>query len=277
MIQAMHHLRMEGIEKSIAPTAAKSETEFADMFGSAASTGSPAGRLASGAGTSLPGAPKPPSSGSQLGTPDVQSWLNSYYAEQAAANPLGNYTTAASESYQPEKGAPTNFAIDGVFGPDAIFAQALQNQAGNAFTQMTGGSVTGLTSQLPGIPTPQAQTEFDRRLALENADRLASGQPIDTTAYWSDPGSITTGGTTYTSAQLGYAGAAQSSGAQPIFISTANQVGPNTYNVPGYSGTVTGIQPERYYTLQQLEKAGLAAGQPDAQFHPGSWTQTQSV
>jgi hypothetical protein len=29
-------------------------------------------------------------------------------------------------------------------------------------------------------------------------------------------------------------------------------------------------QPGRYYTLQQLEQAGLKAGQPDAQFHPGS-------
>src|ERR1022692_977981 len=66
--------------------------------------------------------------------------------------------------------------------------------------------------------------------------------------------------------------------ALPIYISQANQIqGTNTFSVPGYTGTVTGIQPGLYYTLQQLEQAGLQSGQPDAQFHPGSWTTTQSA
>ena len=109
-------------------------------------------------------------------------------------------------------------------------------------------------------------------LAHQNALKLQSGQPIDTAAYWSDPGPLTIHGHTYTSEQLGYAGAAQSSGPEPIFISQSLQVaGTNTFTVPGYTGTVSGIQPGRYYTLEQLQQAGLPAGQPDAQMHPGSW------
>jgi hypothetical protein len=89
---------------------------------------------------------------------------------------------------------------------------------------------------------------------------------------------MTVNGITYTSQELGYAGPGQSSGPQPIFISQANQIpGTNTFSVPCYNGTVSGIQPGRYYTLQQLEKAGLPAGQADGQAHPGSWTLTQSV
>ena len=110
-------------------------------------------------------------------------------------------------------------------------------------------------------------------MAEQNAQRLATGQAIDTAAYWSDPGSVKLDGTTYTSQELGYAGAAQSSGPEPIFISKANQVpGTDTFTVPGYSGTVKGIQPGAYYTLDQLVKAGLKAGQPDAQYYPGSWS-----
>ncbi|MGA3044180.1 MAG: hypothetical protein ABSF54_25675, partial [Bryobacteraceae bacterium] len=123
----------------------------------------------------------------------------------------------------------------------------------------------------PGIPATAAQQAYDALLANENAQRLASGQPIDTAAYWSDPGPVSYDGVTYTSQELGYAGPGQSSGAEPIYISQAIP-GTNTFAVPGYSGTVTGIEPNRYYTLQQLEQAGLQAGQPDAQFHPGSWS-----
>lgn len=202
--------------------------------------------------------------------PDVQGWLDSYWTERGAAS-------EANVSYQPANGAANNFPAGSVYGPDAIYAQALANQNGNSFAGMTGDNPVEFTSQLPGIPSQQAQQEFDRRLALENLDRLQSGQPIDTTAYWSDPGPITTGGVTYTAQELGYAGPGQSSGAQPIYISDANRLqGTDTFSVPGYAGAVTGIQPGRYYTLQQLEQAGLKAGQPDGQFHPGSWTTTET-
>ncbi len=261
---------------SSSPSSSSSTGDFGNLFESAAAA-SPETSSTAASSVASTTASTTPGGKTTLGQPDVQAWLESYYTEMAAANPLGNYTGAATMSYESGQGSGSNFGANSVFGPDAIFAQALQNQAGNAFAQMTGGSGASLTSQLPGVPTSQAQGEFDRRLALENAQRLASGQPIDTTAYWSDPGPMTFDGVTYTSKDLGYAGPGQSAGAEPIYISTANQVGPNTYNVPGYNGTVSGIQPGRYYTLAQLEKAGLAAGQADAQFHPGSWSEVESA
>jgi hypothetical protein len=211
-----------------------------------------------------------------LGDPDVQAWLNSYYTERSGGNPQG--ASVPNIPYEGAPGAGSNYSANSVYGPDQIYTQALYNQNGYLFANMTGSSPANFTSQLPGIPTQQAQQEFDSLLANENAQRLASGQPIDTTAYWSDPGPITVNGQTYTSQELGYAGPAQSSGAEPIYISQGDQIpGTNTFSVPGYSGTVTGLQPDRYYTLQQLEQAGLKSGQPDAQFHPGSWSSTPNA
>jgi hypothetical protein len=212
-----------------------------------------------------------PAAQTSLGDPDVQGWLNSYYAEMGVAS-------AANTPYQAAPGAGSRYSADSVYGPDQIYTQAVYNQGGYDFAALTGGNPANFTSQLPGIPATPAQKAYDSLLALDNAQRLASGQPIDTGAYWSDPGPTSYGGHMYTSKELGYAGPGQSSGPEPIYISQGNQVpGTNTFSVPGYSGTVTGIKPDCYYTLQQLEQAGLKAGQPDAQFHPGSWTTTQST
>lgn len=299
MIQAVHNQRIEVIEKPEVQTA-PADANFAALFGDAAKaaalpaaapsisvdpvskqavgpvpvTAAPAGSagtgawFASAAPTALP-APFPPSTpaaGTSLGDPNVQGWLNTYYAEQGSPSD-------ANISYQPATGAGNNYGPSAVYGPDAIYSQALANQDGNSFAGSTGGSAAGLTSQLPGIPSQQVQQAFDQTLALENAGRLSSGQAIDTSAYWSDPGSITMGGKTYTSQQLGYAGPAQSSGPEPIYISEADRIpGTDTFSVGGYTGTVTGIQPGNSYTLQQLEQAGLPAGQPEGQFQPGSWT-----
>jgi len=270
MIQAMYNQSLDVVERPPSHPAARSDT-FRAWFSTATATDT-LGTAPPAASANSASAPESTVSaaGTSLGDPDVQGWLNTYYTEQGDLS-------AANTSYQPATGAGNNFAVGGVWGPDAIFAQALANQAGNAFASMTGDNPAEFTSQLPGIPTQQAQQQFDQMLAIENAERLASGQPIDTTAYWSDPGPITLDGVTYTSQQLGYAGPGQSSGPEPIYVSQANQVGTDTYSVPGYNGTVTNIQPGRYYTLQQLEQAGLTAGQPDAQFHPGSWTLTQNA
>jgi hypothetical protein len=267
----MYNHRIEAMERAPSQSTAGS-ADFAELFGDATRTAiSRAIAPAVSAGPASPAASTVPAAQTSLGQPDVQGWLNSYYTEH------GN-SGAATTSYQPAQGAANNFPTGSVFGPDAIFAQAFANQAGNAFATMTGNSAEQFTSQLPGTPSEASQQEFDRRLALENLGRLQSGQPIDTTAYWSDPGSITTGGVTYTAQELGYAGPAQSSGPQPIYISQANQIqGTDKFSVPGYQGTVTGIEPGRYYTLQQLEHAGLTAGQPDGQFHPGSWSTTQTA
>lgn len=271
MIQAIYNRLLEVLDRPLGHTAPGNEG-FAELFGHAAKT---ANRGAGQPAASTDSVSDPPhtlsAAQTSLGAPDVQGWLDSYYVEKGAAN-------SATVSYQPAPGAGDNFPAGSVYGPDAVFAQALANQAGNAFASMTGNNAAEFTSQLPGIPSQPVQQEFDRRLALENLQRLESGQPVDTTAYWSDPGPITTGGKTYTSQDLGYAGPGQSSGPQPIYISRANRIqGADTYSVPGYAGSVTGIQPGRYYTLKQLEQAGLKAGQPDAQFHPGSWSATQSV
>ncbi len=260
MIQSMHNERFEIMERPTTKTPASS-SDFAELFGNVAKTPAPADTVGNTART-IPGSQQP-----ALGDPDVQGWLNSYYTQQGAPN-------AANTSYQPATGAPNNYPDGSVYGPDQIFAQALANQDGNVFATMAGSNAAQFTSQLPGVPSQQAQQEFDRRLALENVSRLQSGQPIDTTAYWSDPGPITTGGVTYTSKELGYAGPGQSSGPQPIYISIADKVAGGAFTVPGYSGTVTGVQPGRYYTLAQLEQAGLKTGQPDGQFHPGSWSET---
>jgi len=279
MIQAMYNQRFELMVRPLGQTAVGG-ANFATLFGDATKTATQAAALLAASADSGSGPVRTlPGAQTILGDPDVQGWLNSYYAERKANNPLvASDGLSATTSYQPAAGAGSNFSADSVYGPDQIYAQALANQVGNAFATLTGDKAAELTSQLPGIPSQQAQQEFDRRLALENLDRLQSGQPIDTTAYWSDPGPITTGGVTYTSQQLGYAGPGQSSGPQPIYISEADQIpGTNTFGVPGYDGTVTGIEPGRYYTLQQLENAGLPAGQPDAQFHPGSWTTTQNA
>ncbi|HTT65902.1 MAG TPA: hypothetical protein VMG35_28825, partial [Bryobacteraceae bacterium] len=197
-----------------------------------------------------------------LADPDVQDWLNSYYAERGDPN-------SASIPWQPAAGAGSNYNADSLYGPDQIYTQALYNQNGYLFATQTGMNPANLTSQLPPIPSEAVQNEYDHLLATQNAERLASGQPIDTAAYWSDPGPVTLNGVTYTSQELGYAGPGQSSGPEPIYISIGHQIpGTDKFSVPGYSGTVTGIQPNRYYTLQQLEQAGLQVGQPDAQYHP---------
>jgi hypothetical protein len=271
MIQAMYNQRFEVLERPPGQTAAGS-ANFAELFGDATKTAAQGTALpaASAASVSDP-VSTVPAAQTSLGDPDVQGWLNSHYAEQGAPSD-------ANISYQPATGAGNNYAAGAVYGPDAIYAQALANQDGNSFASSMGDNAAEFTSQLPGIPSRQVQQEFDQRLALENANRLASGQPIDTTAYWSDPGSIATGGQTYTAQELGYAGPGQSSGPEPIYISQANQIqGTDTFSVGGYTGTVTGIQPGRYYTLQQLEQAGLKAGQPNGQFQPGSWTTTQNA
>jgi hypothetical protein len=227
----------------------------------------PAASNDSSAASSSPG----PANETTVGKPDIQDWLNSYYAEMGDAS-------EANAPYQAASGAPNNYPAGSVYGPEQIYTQALYNQGGNAFAALTGGNPADFTSQLPGIPTTAAQQEYDALLANENAQRLAAGQPIDTAAYWSDPGPVSYDGVTYTSQELGYAGPGQSSGPEPIYISQGEQIqGTNSFMVPGYNGTVTGIQPNRYYTLQQLEQAGLKAGQPDAQFHPGSWTTTEST
>lgn len=270
MIEAMHIQRYEVMEKPPGQITA-SGTDFAALFGDAAAQAPAAPRSASPGDTT--GNPTHTLPGTQptLGAPDVQDWLTSYYTEQGDAS-------AAQASYVPAQGAGNNYPSGSVYGPDQIFAQALANQDGQGFATLAGDNPAEFTSQLPGIPSTQAQQQFDQRLALENLGRLQSGQPIDTTAYWSDPGPITTGGVTYTSQELGYAGPGQSSGPQPIYISTSNQLqGSDKFSVPGYNGTVSGLQPDRYYTLQQLEKAGLPPGQADGQFHPGSWTETPSV
>jgi hypothetical protein len=209
---------------------------------------------------------------SGLGEPDIQSYLNQYWS--AAEQP-----NAGNISYPPAQGAGDNYPAGSVYGPDAVYTQAVANQIGNFFAGLAGSNPASLTSQLPGIPRQQVQQQFDQTLALENANRLASGQPIDTSAYWGDPGPVSLNGVTYTSQELGYVGPGQSSGPQPIFISVANLVPgtTGTFSVGGYSGTVTGIQAGRYYTLQQLEQAGLPARQPDTQFQPGSWSTTQDA
>jgi hypothetical protein len=272
MIHAVDNQRFDLIERPPSQTAVGS-SNFAELFGDAAKTASQGAALpaASADSTSTPAAGTPTAAPTTLGDPDVQGWLNSYYTEQGDPS-------AANTSYQPATGAGNNFPTGTVFGPDAIYTQAVANQVGNSFASMTGDNAAEFTSQLPGIPSPQAQQQFDQRLAIENAGRLASGQPIDTTAYWSDPGSVTMDGQTFTSQQLGYAGPAQSSGPQPIYISQADQIaGTDTFTVGGYNGTVTGIQPGRFYTLQQLEQAGLQTGQSNDQFQPGSWTTPQST
>jgi hypothetical protein len=289
MVHAVQSGTLEAMNRAM-PAMPRSTDQFEDLFESAAtsSSSSKAGAEVLSDRILLQTASQPadsvsspastvPDAKTSLGDPNVEGWLSSYYAEQQGNNPLA-VSGLLTPSFEPAAGAGNNFPTGSVYGPDAIFAQALANQVGNSYANMTGDNAAEFTSQLPGIPTQQAQQEFDRRLALENLERLQSGQPIDTTAYWSDPGPITTGGVTYTAQELGYAGPAQSSGPQPIYISQANQIqGTKTFSVPGYTGTVTGIEPGRYYTLQQLEQAGLKAGQPDAQFNPGSWTETQNA
>ena len=268
MIQAMHNQHFEVMERPTVQPAAASAS-FAELFGDASETATQRTFLSAAPADSVSSPPSTvPAAGASLGDPDVQDWLNSYYTEMGAASD-------ANAPYQAATGAGSNYSADSVYGPDQVYAQALSNQDGYAFASLTGGNPASFTSQLPGIPDTQAQQAFDQELAMENAQRLASGQPIDTGAYWSDPGPISFEGQTYTSQELGYTGPGQSSGPEPIYISQGDLVpGTNTFSVPGYSGTVTGIQPNCYYTLQQLEDAGLTAGQPDAQFHPGSWTTT---
>ncbi|MGC9945042.1 MAG: hypothetical protein ABSF64_01485 [Bryobacteraceae bacterium] len=276
MIEAMSNQHFETIERPPVQMAA-GPANFAELFGDAAK-GAPqtvAAAPAGSAGSASSPFSTVPATQSSLGDPDVQAWLNSYYAERTAANPQDG--GAANIPYQAAAGAASNYSAGSVYGPDQVYTQALYNQNGYLFATLTGNNPANLTSQLPGIPSQQAQQAFDQSLAVENAQRLASGQPIDTAAYWSDPGPMTVDGHTYTSQELGYAGPAQSSGAEPIYISQGDLVpGTNTFSVPGYSGTVTGIKPDCYYTLQQLEQAGLKSGQPDAQFHPGSWSSATS-
>jgi hypothetical protein len=271
MIQAMYNQRFEVLERPVSPLTAGSG-DFAELFGGATETATPGTPLAAAPIASVPStASALPGAQTSLGDPDVQGWLTNFFTEMGAAS-------EANIPYQPAPGAGNTYPAGSVYGPDQIYTQALYNQGGYQFAALTGSNPAEFTSQLPGIPTTPAQQEYDSLLANENAQRLASGQPIDTAAYWSDPGPINFEGHTYTSQELGYAGPGQSSGPEPIYISQGDQVpGTDTYSVAGYKGTVTGIQPGRYYTLQQLEQAGLQSGQPDAQFQPGSWTTTTST
>lgn len=270
MIQSLQQQDFSPTIMQWKPPATAGADDFANVLGSAGGSGAASARAVQ---------PADSSGGEELGSPNVQSWLNSFYAQQAALNMPGDQAMGlnATVSYEPASGAADLYSPDSMYGPDQIYQQALSNQVGNQFATITGMNATDLTAQLPGIPTVQAQQAFDNWLAQNNAQRLASGQAIDTSAYWSDPGPVTLDGVTYTSAQLGYCGPGQSSGPEPIYIASNNQVGANTFTVPGYSGTVTGIQPNRYYTLQQLEQAGLQAGQPNAQLNPGSWSETESA
>ena len=271
MIQAIYNQRFEVGERPPGQTAARHE-DFAGLFGDATNSATQGAALPATppASASIP-ANTVPAAPATLGDPDIQGWLNSFFTEMGAPSD-------ANMPYQAAAGAPAIYTANGVYGPDQIYEQALYNQGGNAFAGLTGSNPANFTSQLPGIPTTQAQQSFDQDLALENAQRLASGQPIDTAAYWSDPGSITFDGHTYTSQELGYAGPGQSAGPEPIYISQGEQIqGTNTFMVPGYQGTVTGIKPNCYYTLQQLEAAGLPSGQPSAQLQPGSWTTTTTT
>lgn len=275
MFQAVHNARFEAMERAPGHTAAGS-AGFADLFGEAAKPATTAAGQPAVSANSVasPAVTVGSATGTKLGDPDVQGWLTSYYTELAAANP-GESASSANIPYQPATGAATNYPAGSVYGPDQIYTQALYNQNDYEFANLTGHNPADSMSQLPGMATTQAQQEYDSLLANVNAQRLASGQPIDTAAYWSDPGPVNYMGHTYTSQELGYCGPGQSSGPEPIFISQGDQLtGTNNFCVPGYSGTVTGIQANRYYTLQQLEQAGLKTGQPDAQFHPGSWTLT---
>ena len=222
---------------------------------------------------SSPAAPADPQAAAQptLGNPNVQQWLDSYFARGTNAT-----VSIPPSSFEAAPGAGNGYE-NSYYGPDAIYNQALCNMAGNHFAKMTGINPALFTSQLPGIPSKQAQDDYDTMLAAKNLQRLESGQPIDTSAYWSDPGPITAGNRTCTSAELGYAGPGQSSGPQPIYLSVNSQIkGTNTFMVPGYAGTVSGLQPGRYYTLQQLEAAGLTKGQESNQFNPGSWTEVKA-
>ncbi|HLY19141.1 MAG TPA: hypothetical protein VKR61_18060 [Bryobacteraceae bacterium] len=273
MIHSIYNQRFEVIERAPGRSA-PDRADFTALFGDASD---PAGSTpeAPAAPNSTSGstqAASVPSGQSSLGDPDVQLWLNNYYAELSASNP--QFANSATIPYQPAPGkGADNYPAGSVYGPQQIYTQALYNQNDGLFSALVGRDPSDSMSQLPGIPTQPAQQAYDRELALENAQRLALGQPIDTAAYWSDPGPLNFDGHTYTSQELGYCGAGQSSSPEPIYISQGNQIpGTNTFSVPGYSGAVTGIQPERYYTLQQLEQAGLKSGQPDAQFHPGSWS-----
>ncbi len=259
----------QGVDPASAPVASAATVQTAVAAASIPSAAIPAPNTST-AQTATSAAP------ANSGDPNVQTWLNSYYTEMSATNPAVS-ATSADISYQPAAGAGSYYTADSIIGPDQVYTQAIYNQNGNAFASMTGENAANLTSQLPGIPDATAQQEFDTLLSNENANRLATGSAIDTSAYWSDPGPVTVNGHTYTSQELGYAGPCQSSGPQPIYLSANEQIaGTNTFCVPGYTGTVTGLQPGRYYTLQQLEQAGLPSGQPDAQSHPGSWSMTQS-
>jgi hypothetical protein len=284
MIQAMNNQSVGVAERPQVQTAAGS-ADFAELFQDAAkaniqkmdrptplaASASGAADIASAAQASSEPASTVPAAQATLGEPDVQGWLNSYYAQ--TADPGG-----ANISYQPATGAANDYPATSAYGPDAIYRQALDNQNGNSVAGLTAIDPALYTSQLPGIPSQQAQQEYDQNLAMENAQRLSTGQAIDTSAYWSDPGSLNFEGTTYTAQELGYAGPGQSSGPQPILISAGDEIGTTgTYGVSGYSGTVSGVQPGLFYTLQQLEQAGLPSGQPDTQFHPGSWTTTPSA
>jgi len=270
---------LETLQRQLGQKGSESEpaSQFAGLFRSETKTA--ASETSLPARTAVPTNPEPQSSPptldepAGLGSPNVQAYLNSYYA-QADASSGGSGVLSASTPYEPPAGAAPSNLDEGLYGPDAIYAQALANQSANNFAASTG--LPNVAAQLPGIPSRQAQQAFDQNLAYSNAERLLAGDAIDTAAYWSDPGSITIQGKTFSSAQLGYAGPGQSSGPEPIFISDANQRGPDTFTVPGYSGTVTGIQPGHFYTLQQLEQAGLKTGQPDAQFVPGSWSTAQT-
>ncbi|HTT64475.1 MAG TPA: hypothetical protein VMG35_21635, partial [Bryobacteraceae bacterium] len=209
MIHAMYNQRFEVFERPPGQTAAGS-ADFAALFGDAAKT---AGQ---GLTQSTP-TDAAPAAQTSLGDPDIQDWLNSYYAERGDPD-------SASIPWQPAAGAGSNYNADSLYGPDQIYTQALYNQNGYLFATQTGMNPANLTSQLPPIPSEAVQNEYDHLLATQNAERLASGQPIDTAAYWSDPGPVTLNGVTYTSQELGYAGPGQSSGPEPIYISIGHQI-----------------------------------------------------
>lgn len=206
MIQAMHNQLATPIERP--HTQGSSPVgNFEELFGDATKTATEG--TSQSATATTPAASGSTSTPATLGEPDVQGWLTSYYTEMAATNPLMS-PLEANVPFQPASGATNNYSSGSVYGPDQVFTQAVYNQNGYCFASLTGQNPSNFMSQLPGIPTQAAQKEYDTILALTNAQRLATGQPIDTAAYWSDPGSVSYDAVTYTAQELGYAGPGQS-------------------------------------------------------------------
>jgi len=182
MIQAMNNQSFGAIERPQVQTAAGS-ADFAELFQDAAkaniqkmdqptplaASASDSVDIASAAQASSEPASTVPAAQATLGDPDVQGWLNTYYAQ------IGDSTDAAI-SDQPATGAGNNYPDGSVYGPDAIYTQALDNQIGNSFAGLTGANAADYTGQLPGIPSPQAQQQSDQELAMETRSGCRGGK-----------------------------------------------------------------------------------------------------